>query len=666
MYDTIPSNKSNELTSDAVEILKQIKKKADEISTSEGSIPILKNLTNPTNLTNPQIIGTQKSFIESTQPQSSYKKKIPLLKKRNIYKVKSQTDVLRNELFNDKKYLHYMLFKNEKNDKKDKMTLKNDDLNNFLDNNKGICITTRRKLKLQPIWEKLGQANTHVKEKNRRIDVRKFGITRKYIESSKNISQIKYNLNIKKEKYQELKTLQEAELLATKKTEEKVEQLQNYIENNYNKNYVQYLKFLNQTKEKEINSLYDLTNDITKLKIDIKKINNQISKLIENKCRILKWIELQIKLKERVKELPKFYFEIIEENDFYQVYPFKDILMKTKVFFLTDFTSLNSKRETTESQRFLISEESRNKITNYRYNLIFKTPEDFMIQYDNLQTKWLQNLTQHQKVVKEIDLIKNKYNENDISSFIEDERLALEKLNLLKSIYSQLNSQYKSLKDTNKKVIKKIQLDKSITRTKSVLSSPDIYSNIYNEMFNNLNFYTIKTSSSRKRKVSVNNELINYSNSNIYQLILDLFNIVKQNNFIKFDESNFIKNRNKNPIYEIFNYIEIIANLLFEEKNKYLNDPILRDRYKALQIICMKERKKLKVLKLIQINEFKRREKINIMNEKMNRKNYHPTKKIDFSLYKKLNKIKINNLKEKIKLKEEKKYEPNLEDFLSN
>ena len=51
MYETIPSSKSNELTIDAYEILKQIKKQADEISTSEGSIPILKNLSNPTNLT---------------------------------------------------------------------------------------------------------------------------------------------------------------------------------------------------------------------------------------------------------------------------------------------------------------------------------------------------------------------------------------------------------------------------------------------------------------------------------------------------------------------------------------------------------------------------------------------------------------------------------------
>ena len=241
----------------------------------------------------------------------------------------------------------------------------------------------------------------------------------------------------------------------------------------------------------------------------------------------------------------------------------------------------------------------------------------------------------------------------------------MEKVKLVKSIYFQLNSQYNLIKDNNKKVIKKIQFDKNTTRTKSVLSSPDIYSNIYNELFNNLNFYTIKTTSTRRKKSSVINELTNYSNSNLYQLILDLFNTVKQNNFIKFDDASLIKKRNIEPINQIMNYIEIVVNLLFEEKNKYLNDPKLKEQYKALQIICMKERKKLKVLKLIQISEFKRREKISIMNEKMNRKNYRSYKKIDFSLYKKLNKIKINNLKEKIKLKEEKKFEPNLEDFLS-
>ena len=40
------------------EIIEQIKKKSEEISTSEASIKLFQNLSNPTNLTNPQIINS--------------------------------------------------------------------------------------------------------------------------------------------------------------------------------------------------------------------------------------------------------------------------------------------------------------------------------------------------------------------------------------------------------------------------------------------------------------------------------------------------------------------------------------------------------------------------------------------------------------------------------
>ena len=656
MYETIPSSKSNELTIDAYEILKQIKKQADEISTSEGSIPILKNLSNPTNLTNPQILGTHKSNtnIESSQTPSFTKKNISKISKRTVHNVKSQPDVLRNELFKRKKYLNYMLFKNNNKNNK-RISLKNDDINTFLDNNikNDLCLTTKRKLKLHPIWENLeNKNNTLLKEKDIRLNIRKYALTRKYIDSCKGISQIKYNINLKKEIYQQLINLKEDKLLTTKKTEEKIQQLKKYLENHFNENYIQNLKHLNDSIEKEQDSLYALNNNIIMLKDDIDKLNKQISKLKGKKINILNWIELQIQLKERIKNLPFYYFKILEENDHYKIYDSQE----------SNHSLLNSKNDAIDSERISISEQSRNKILNYRYTLIYKNPEEFMAQFDNLQIRWLQDLNKYQKIIKEIELMKNKISEISGMNLFEDEKSALDKLKLVKNIYINLKYQYNSLEEKNKKILKKINLDKSIKRSKSVLSSPDIYSNIYNEMFNNFNIYNIKTTDINKRKSPFSSHKENYSNSNIYYLILNIFNVVKQNNFMKFDESNFVKNRNINPIFAILHYIEIIFNLLIEEKNKYLNDPKLRDKYKYVQIIFIKERKKLNLLKLIEKNELKRKEKINIINEKIRRSNHHLNKKIDFSSYTKLNKIKLSQ--EKNNLKEEKKYIPNFEDFL--
>ena len=51
------NNKGN--SSEITDILDQIKKKSEELSTSDASLKLYQNLSNPTNLTNPQIITSR-------------------------------------------------------------------------------------------------------------------------------------------------------------------------------------------------------------------------------------------------------------------------------------------------------------------------------------------------------------------------------------------------------------------------------------------------------------------------------------------------------------------------------------------------------------------------------------------------------------------------------
>ena len=286
MYQTIPTHISKELNTDTLEILNQIKKQTEEISTSEASIHFLKNLSNPTNLTNPQIIGTQKTSITNTQSQSPTfrKKDISKIKKRNFYKAKSNINIIRDDLFNGQKFPN-SLFKN--NEIKIKV-IKKDVINDALDE-KAVCKTTKGKVKLEPIWNKLQNISvTQVRNRDIRINVRKNALVKDFIDNSKFISQIKYNINIKKEKLQQMKNIKEAQLSMINKTEEKISHLQNAMINDYNTNYVQYLRYLNNTIEKENQKSSDLHNNIIILKNDISKLNTRISKLIEKKFVILK------------------------------------------------------------------------------------------------------------------------------------------------------------------------------------------------------------------------------------------------------------------------------------------------------------------------------------------------------------------------------------------
>lgn len=269
MYQTIPTHISKELNTDTLEILNQIKKQTEEISTSEASIHFLKNLSNPTNLTNPQIIGTQKTSITNTQSQSPTfrKKDISKIKKRNFYKAKSNINIIRDDLFNGQKFPN-SLFKN--NEIKIKV-IKKDVINDALDE-KAVCKTTKGKVKLEPIWNKLQNISvTQVRNRDIRINVRKNALVKDFIDNSKFISQIKYNINIKKEKLQQMKNIKEAQLSMINKTEEKISHLQNAMINDYNTNYVQYLRYLNNTIEKENQKSSDLHNNI-RAKIFLKLI----------------------------------------------------------------------------------------------------------------------------------------------------------------------------------------------------------------------------------------------------------------------------------------------------------------------------------------------------------------------------------------------------------
>ena len=666
MYSTIPTYNSKDLNTDTIEILEQIKKQNEEFST-DGSVQLFKNLSNPTNLTNPQIIGTQRTNVTTTKSPSSscYKKIVPKLKKRKIYRTKTDIDLIRDILFNKQNESKNLIKKEEKN-----IILKKNNINDFLDE-KTSCLTTKGKVKLKPIWEKIKTPKVSlIKQKDIRINITKKALARNFVDDYKMISQIKYNTDIKREKFERMINIKHSQLSSINNTEEKISKLKDIILKDYNKNYVLYLRFLNNNLEKESQISNELLGDSLKIKSEINKLNNKIIKIIERKCTILKWIGFFIQVKEKLKDIPEFYFDILEENDNYNVYNLGDEIFRKTKFIITDFSHLILKKKNLDSQQIKISETIREKILKYRYNLIFEEPEEIMDHYTNLQSKWLKEIEQRDNLIKEIDSLKQKISNFEESNFVWDEKRLIEKLKLVKNIYHQLKNQYDLLKSQDRKVIKKIcgdELSPKISKINS-LNSPDIYDNIYNAMLNNLNFYTVKTKSNKNRINSSFKGAENLINTNLYNLILDLFSTLNQNNFIKFDFSNFIKNSNINPIFEIMNYIELAVNFLFQEKYKYLQDPNLKEKYLTIQANFSKENKRYKILKLIKLRQFKLNKQIKEMNEKGKRKKYLTKRKIDYSLYKKLNMNKPKKIQERNEetKKEEKKAMPNLEEFLED
>ena len=432
-----------EENSDALEIYEQIKKQTDELSTSEGSIQFLKNLSNPTNLTNPQIIGYHHSNINNINELNLSKISKEKINKtiNRIYKKQINRNIRKEILFsreNNKKYLFENL--NKDNDiKTPRNAIKNKNEKNIIDSPKNKTVN-KNEIHLSPILDKLYTSPTHRNNnKDIRINKRKNTSKKKYIDDNKEISKLRFNIKNKMERYEKLKKIKKSELSLIDKISEKIENSKKYIQTNYYTKFISYMIFLNRQVEKEKIVLSDLVVDIFKIKKEIKLLNNNIEKLIKKKYNILLWICLQIQIKEKLKQVPYHYIKILEEDDYYKIYN------NIKINKLNNINQIETSNINLENENISNIPKSglvQEKILNYKYNAIYDTVDEFMNQYEILKDKWIKGLNKYQYILKEIEKLKTEY----ITIIGEQKYKSNQKLIFVKNLNYQLKSDLKKVK----------------------------------------------------------------------------------------------------------------------------------------------------------------------------------------------------------------------------
>ena len=251
-----------------------------------------------------------------------------------------------------------------------------------------------------------------------------------------------------------------------------------------------------------------------------------ITKLINEKYNILLWISLQIQIKEKLIKFPDYYFEILEEYDNYQIFINKKInnensdINSSSSSSTINFDIVNDNK--IENEEITKNELIRKKILHYRYNNIYVSPDEFLNQFEILENEWLEKLEIHQNIKIEIDSLKKEYlskKENIINE--ENEIPFKKKLDYERKLNSKLKLELERLKSEKKKSIKEINIRNLYTL------------NINKKNINNINLSPIHKNN--------NNFFLNiFSNpkKNLFSLIIDLLNMVKQNNFIKFAKKN--------------------------------------------------------------------------------------------------------------------------------
>ena len=574
------------------DVLEQIKKKSEEISTSDASYKLLQSLSNPTNLTNPQIINTL-----NRRKKDENRFILPALKSRrmintdkynsinNKYLVRSNSNILsRNQHnsfisdpFDIKSYKNFIekaendLLENEEK-KILKRILEKDDRSQdeFINNNIPLNSLKKKRidksLNYDEIWEKLKKSQSFIKKKKKdvRINFLKFIPRKQMIEKCNN-------------------------------------------NNKYNEKYKSYIHFLNQTYEEE-----NLKNDdIIKVKNniihEINKLQRQIDKLKNTKKIIIDWIYLLISVKEKRLLLPNYYKYIIEDN-----IPYENINL---IF----------------NSRYHLNINDYYRILNYKNQTVYETADDFIKDLDKFQMNSLNKLDTIAEIVNENNNLKSELDE-----------LKLLDINWQKDYnekYKQLSEKHNYLKEEN------TNLEMNLIKIKSQKKPVKKYKDKI--LLNKLAIFA---------KFNSNNEGSNFflknDKSTLFYISICLYYILNTRNFPKLNSKKYILDFQKSDVYNmliIFQYAEDALDILNKERQFYLSKKESREIYQKIKAEFDKEAKKERLGVKIEMRKKQEEEKIELFKQKLNKKYIKKMRKIDFDYYRKLNRNKNKSLDMEIK-----------------
>ena len=331
------------------------------------------------------------------------------------------------------------------------------------------------------------------------------------------LNEQKVYLHITKAKTERAKRLEEAhknQIEFYKDSINSFKKSKKLLENDFTNKIGDYARFISSEKEREKIKQSSLRQKIVDYKKDIEHIKAKINKIEIEKKNIIKWIFLQIQMKEKKLQLPEYYKTIItqfeskkqsstrlfikheERSDSFSEKrkTNKNTFIKSK-----DHNIINNSKifNTNGNNEKFVKPEEYKRILNYKKNLIYKTAEEFkdrlislekgnllLLQYkDMLHSQVFKYKKELENIIKNINIFSEEKKkiiewerEINIIKYIADENqkivsiLKSKKANNLKSnINNNLDkNKQKKLKnnflknDTDKYKYKNISLYKSI------------------------------------------------------------------------------------------------------------------------------------------------------------------------------------------------------------
>ena len=702
------NNNSNILRKDVSEMIDQIRKKAEDISTSEGSNRLFYNLSNPTNLTNPQIITLRKNdYLGNSEITKNSNTIYTNVRTRNLaQRYRREKDIDENTY--SELHEHFLINKQIKKlvlSKKNKSVFNNSYKNSdYQTQNKDFFHLTNqtrlvRKLNKNNTMDIIGEERGHYlnqfneenkekKEKEIRVNIRKHITARDYISRTKHIQLLKYIKKNKIEKLNMLLNMKKAEMDTLNNNIESLGNNRDLINTNYEKKYVLYLGYLKRQTDKEQKKDIDLLIQQSNIRKEIFQIQTKINKVQREKTLKLNLILLFIQIKERIKTLPEnasLFFGASSNNINNININNLNINNNGKLKGINKRLSLKKKVTFNKIMETYMNSEDMKKIMQYKGKNIYNDVSEMEYDYNQME----------EKVRKKIEIFENLKNEiKTLSKQLKQVKEEIknapeqEKKHHLNYIFNdllyknqQLKSELKAIKikyniGTNTININKKQKLKKISSAIDIFHFPKSIQNnninTSNDFFNNSltnesnNIYNPKTIITFKKSFSI--EKFDFNNaSNLFYSCYNLYNTSKNNYFLdkdlQFDISikrGSLLEIEKATILKMIEYIDNVFNLLIKQKNMYLSNKHLRKKYEKIRDLLDKENRRIKLINGFKEDEEKKKQKLKQLNYNKDKVRFISTRKVEKNYFFKTQKEKITQA---INLAQFRKA-PTVEDFL--
>ena len=642
------------------DILEQIKKKSEEISTSDASIKLLQNLSNPTNLTNPQIITSLShnknniSIRKNIDVLPSIKHEKLIFSNDNIKKFprKSKSDIMSINVnqfstidpFNLNNY-HKLIRKAEldllisrKQNQRRKINFEiigkkiMNYRENFLSRNYRNILSPNAILyddlhsernEKENIWEKLKKVNLMPidRRKDKKTNIIRFIPKKEFIEKTNLIKLFDFNNKTKNERYNQYLSLKKSNMKSTDDTLNRLKNSKDFLEKRYKKDYVAYIHFLaNELEKEKVLNINILNEKNEKLNI-VNKLMKKIEKINYKKINLIKWLYLQIQVKEKKPQLPEYYKFILEDG--------------------ISVDEINRKGK----GKYTINNNEYYRIMNYKGKNLYEDANEFFKQIDDLEIRSLTKLNTKLDLLDEDYKLKEEFNE------LKKQDMIMSKEENDK--FQKLMYDLKNAKKTNAKLKNELSILKKV----KIRRRPN----------DKILIKKLATYAQQNSDIEGMNFILKNDKSMIYYLVVCLYHIISLANFEEIKNKNLNIDINKiddKNVLEVLVYAEKVLNLLLFQKKNYYSNKNLKIIYEQVKDGIDKKTKLEKMLVQIKMQKQREIEKKEKLKEKINKKYYKPKRKIDYDYYRKEIHIKNQTILNK-SVKNETKFEDFLYDIYS-